>query len=115
MRLQGIAFVELGSKAAMYAALKANGSDFQKRELRVTRLKPTAAPKGVPAAQRRPGAKHSGPQRQGAQRRFQSSAALSKESWQGTRTKGPSKVSVWSSGRGIELLSLTLSLTPWTC
>ena len=76
----------------MYAALKANSTTFQKRELRVTRLKPPSAQKGA-----RPGLKSSGQNRptskaQGAQRRMQQGIVPSRESWQGTRTKGPSKV-----------------------
>ena len=92
MRGQGIAFAELSSKAAMYAALKADGAAFQKRELRVTRLKPASAQKGTAPSQRRLGHKPQGAAAQGAQRRMQRTAAPSRESWQGTRTKGPSKV-----------------------
>ena len=88
---QGIAFAELSSKAAMYAALKADGAPFQKRELRVTRLKPASAQKGTAPTQRRPGRKPQGAAAKGAQLRMQK-AAPSRESWQGTRTKGPSKV-----------------------
>ena len=89
---KGIAFVEFASKAAMRAALAANGQAFQKRELRITRIKPAAGLGGAPGKKgSQPGKLTRVDNAHAAERRMGKGAGA--PSWQGTRTKGPGKVS----------------------
>lgn len=96
---KGIAFVQFTTKAAMRAALSADGQPFQKRPLRILRVKPAAGastgsqPGKGPSKAGKPSSKEDNVRaaERRLKRRGRGEAA---PSWQGTRTKGPGKVRV---------------------